>query len=246
MSDIATRRDIERALPRSNPLTWFRPGRTVRVNDKMQRGYEYGLEAPAGALKTPRTSYNGDFNPAVTPQQMLRRGVFEGKYLNDGVLEFPREWFQGRGGEGVNPRLSPEGPDPALNEFGVKSRKSLKYWIEKGWIPITRHSTARGALKRAGLSEDEAAAALEAAPDPDVRGWFQWYCRYWVGRRDPVLDPIQIARWRSFRRHAAQVEASYDRLRAKGKPVPRTREEKRGHRAVQRQGLLQWAYDPYV
>ena len=75
-------------------------------------------------------------------------------------------------------KLSPEKPNPKINYFGLKSRQSLFVWRQKGWI-------------------------LE----PDPRGWFQWYCRYYLGRRLPEIDNIQIKRWRSFRRHKAQTHA---------------------------------------
>ena len=111
-------------------------------------------------------------------------------------------------------RLSPERADPRLNAFGVKSRMSLQEWRRKGWI-------RRG--------------------DQDVRGWFQWYCRYWLGRRGPT-DAHQIARWHAFARHAGQITASYRRAGRR----PTTRAAMRRHRPRQRQALLQWAYDPYI
>jgi hypothetical protein len=196
------------ALLRENgharPLSWYRPKQKIHVADRMQTRYCYTLEvAPGRSL---------GFAPHLTPAQMLARGVFEGKYLNDCVLEFPREWF-----EGALSRLSPGAPNPGLNEFGVKSRKSLGYWRKKGWVPIV-------------------------PGDPDVRGWFQWYCRYWLGRRVPGLDEVQIKRWKAFRRHAGQIATSYRTMR----DPPRTKAEKRVHRPRQRQALLQWAYDPYV
>lgn len=198
--------DLAALLPEARPLAWFVPGRRVRAADRMQR-YSYTLaERPGRRL---------GFRPALSPGAILRLGVFEGKYLNDCILELPREWFAGALRAGA---LSPGGADPRLNAFGVKSRLSLGAWRRNGWLP--------------------------AAPgDPDVRGWFQWYCRYWLGRRLPGVDAVQIARWRSFARHRGQVLASY---RALGARRPRSRAEKRLHRPRQRQALLQWAYDPFV
>ena len=101
-------------------------------------------------------------------------------------------------------RLAEDKADCSLNYFGVRAGSSLKVWREKGWIH----------------------------PD-DPRGWFQWYCRYYSGRRMAEEDARQIARWKAFRRHAAQVSAACE----PGDPFCRPR---------QRQALLQWAYDSRV
>ncbi|UWP94849.1 hypothetical protein K3X48_11620 [Aliiroseovarius crassostreae] len=165
-------------------------GDEVHVNDKMQSGYSYRLEAPVGAEFAP------GFTPHHSPAEMLAMGVFEGKYLNDCRDEFPQTWFDGA-------KLS-DRPDETVNFFGVKSRQPLSVWREKGWI---------------------------FGPDP--RGWFQWYCRYYMGRRLPDTDAAQIKRWRAFARHAGQIRANCD----PGDVFCRPR---------QRQALLQWAYDPLI
>src|ERR1700722_1021162 len=98
-------------------------------------------------------------------------------------------------------RLSPSCRDCSLNYFGIAASQPLSVWREKGWI----HSD-------------------------DPRGWFQWYCRYYMGRRTPVEDARQIRRLKSFRRHIAQIKQHCD----PGDPFYRPR---------QRQALLHWAYD---
>jgi hypothetical protein len=201
---------------RGRPLVSFTKGLRVRGATAMalRRGYSYVLEESPGALPP-------EFQPDLAPAEMLALGVFEGKYLNDCVAEFPAEWFIAALAHG---RLSPEGPDAArCNFFGVASRQPLSAWKASGWAPSRFPPAAdhyRGLLSH-------------TVSNPDERGWFQWYCRYWMGRRIPELDAVQIRRWRAFRRHAGAVRANCQR----GDLSCRARE---------RQALLQWAYDPFI
>lgn len=159
----------------------------VIVCDKMQSGYSYELTSPIGKKFDPA------FKPELTPKQMLKMGIFGGKYLTDCQNEFPKDWF-------THAKLNSKKHDPKLNYFGINASQPLAIWEEKGWIH----------------------------PD-DPRGWFQWYCRYYMGRRHED-DLRQIKRWKAMQRHIAQI---------------------RKHcfigdcncRKKQRQALLHWAYD---
>lgn len=99
-----------------------------------------------------------------------------------------------------NAILRPDGADPNINYFGVSASQPLSVWRKKGWVW-----------------------------DNDPRGWFQWYCRYYLGRRCDD-DERQIKRWRAMRRHVAQVEKNCEKYELDCRPK-------------QRQALLQWAYD---
>lgn len=90
--------------------------------------------------------------------------------------------------------------DPRINLFGVNASQPLSVWRKKGWI----HKD-------------------------DPRGWFQWYCRYYLGRRGPD-DERQIKRWAAISRHSAQIRKH-------------CRVGDLSCRAKQRQAVLHWAYD---
>ena len=93
------------------------------------------------------------------------------------------------------------GHSAELNYFRIDASQPLKVWKEKGWI-------YKG----------------------DPRGWFQWYCRYYMGRRIPQEDKKQIGRWNSFRRHLGAVKNN-------------CRKGDKTCRPKQKQALLHWAYD---
>lgn len=162
--------------------------KTVHVNDKMQSGYTYELVSSMGQNFAP------GFNPQLTPVEMLRLGVFGGKYMTDCREEFPKSWFE-------HAKLSPQKRNPSLNWFGINASQPLSIWRKKGWIH----------------------------PD-DPRGWFQWYCRYYMGRRMPEEDARQIKRWKQINRHVIQLKSNCD-------------EGDLSCRRRQRQALLHWAYD---
>jgi len=104
----------------------------------------------------------------------------------------------------VNAKFAPEGTKKhiaKINYFGVNASQKLSVWVAKGWIY-----------------------------KDDPRGWFQWYCRYYMGRRIPEEDERQIKRWKAIRRHIVQVRnncRAYDEF----------------CRPRQRQAILHWAYD---
>jgi hypothetical protein len=140
-----------------------------------------------------------DFKPELTPKQMLELGVFGGLYLADCLKEFPKEWFKKAKIAYADVKID-KNHDKALNFFGVNASQPLEVWEKKGWVH-----------------------------PQDPRGWFQWYCRYFMGRRTED-DARQIKRWKAIGRHIAQVKKNCH-------PG-----DFNCHRK-QRQALLHWAVD---
>lgn len=101
----------------------------------------------------------------------------------------------------LNAKLSLKSKDSNLNLFKVNASLPLKDWVKNGWI----------------FNEDP-------------RGWFQWYCRYYMGRRIEEEDLRQIKRWKSIRRHIGAIQKN-------------CKEKDLNCRVKQRQALLHWAYD---
>ena len=102
-------------------------------------------------------------------------------------------------------KLSNDGFNEKLNYFEIRSGQTRSVWKKKGWI----------------------------TPE-DPLGWFQWYCRYFLGRRIHGVDEFQIKRWKAFGpRHIGGITSNCE----KGDIFCRPR---------QRQALLQWSYDPFI
>jgi len=97
-------------------------------------------------------------------------------------------------------RLCPAKHDADLNCFKINASQPLSVWRANGWI---YHE--------------------------DPRGWFQWFCRYYMGRRC-ADDQRQVRRWRAIRRHLVQLQRNCERYDM-------------SCRRRQRQALLHWAYD---
>jgi hypothetical protein len=223
---MAKLQKLKNNIINSNNISWYKPGKKVTTRDAMASysSYTYELTARYGR------DFRSDFKPEYTPAEMLSAGVFEGKYLNDMWYEFPREWYSNA--IKLN-KLSPDIANPTINKFGIKSRKNIDYWINAGWIPITQSHNVNNVVKKLLAKQPEEYKTLSNfsirdTTDFDIRGWFLWYCRYYLGRRQPIIDDIQINRWKSFARHKSQYMLHCDGVKK--------------CRLRQAQALLQWAY----
>ncbi|KAI1749187.1 hypothetical protein F4782DRAFT_313374 [Xylaria castorea] len=116
------------------------------------------------------------FTPNKSPEAIIREGSFGGsywrplysRYLRTTVSDDWRELPESwTDGLSVERYLTSDTYDPEVNKYGVACGQSIEEWEAAGWI----------------------------VHEYDVRGWFQWYCRFWLGRRCED-DERQISRWR--------------------------------------------------
>ncbi|UZJ55233.1 hypothetical protein CBS101457_004553 [Exobasidium rhododendri] len=119
---------------------------------------------------------NRHFMPNVTPEEMIRGGIFGGTSFRpyysyvlgqqlssqQDMSEFPSQWFKGLD---KGTKLTSSTYDPAVNRYCVKAGQTLEEWEKAGWIRRQ-----------------------------DPRGWWQWYFRFYLGRRSSD-DPRQIGRF---------------------------------------------------
>lgn len=116
------------------------------------------------------------FTPNKSPQEMLQEGCFGGSYfrplysrqLGTTITDDYLELPSSWiSGLDVDRFLISPSYDAEINKYKVSSGQTIEEWEANGWINHTY----------------------------DVRGWFQWYCRFYMGRRCDD-DERQISRWR--------------------------------------------------
>lgn len=113
-----------------------------------------------------------EFNPILSPREIIEAGAFGGCYFGLPIEEYTNFEYQEMfdalfAGLDSNLYLG-EKYSPKLNRFKIRSGMDYDYWKEMGW-----------------MNED------------DPYGWFEWYCKYYIGRRHPD-DARQIRRWQDF------------------------------------------------
>ena len=111
------------------------------------------------------------FGENKSPVEVISEGAFGGTYFRDIYSSVNGKWYRNSWKEfefleDMDKKLHVSSYyDVKVNKYGVKVGTSLRFWENKGWINSI-----------------------------DPYGWFQWYCRYWLGRRSND-DARQMKRW---------------------------------------------------
>ena len=116
------------------------------------------------------------FIPNVTPKDVIRMGSFGGTYFRPIYSSITKRNYTSKDviseypktwfkGLDIEKMVTSEKYDKKVNKYGVKCGSSLEVWEENNWIN-----------------------------EEDPYGWFQWYCRFYRGRRSDD-DERQIKRW---------------------------------------------------
>lgn len=159
-----------------------------------------------------------EFQPNLTPKQVFKLGAFGGTYFRPIKSGITKKSYASAhkefpkswfSGLDVDEEVMSERCDKSINAYGVTSGTSLKYWESKGWIK-----------------------------SQDPYGWFQWYCRFYQGRRTND-DERQIDRWLG-------IAGSNGRFRKR--LINECKKKKKKYNdydvsPVIRQLLLQWGYE---
>ena len=146
-----------------------------------------------------------DFKPNISPVEIIKKGAFGGTYFRDiysGVNDrfYKNCWKEFKELENIDKKYyASDFYDVSVNKYGVKCGTSLRFWENKGWINKI-----------------------------DPYGWFQWYFRYWKGRRSKD-GQRQIGRWK---RIVGRFKGILVRLIKNGKDSSKIR-----------QILLHWGYE---
>ena len=167
------------------------------------------------------------FTPNKSPEEMLREGCFGGSYFRPLhsrhlgiVVENDYLELPPPWIEGLNVQrfLTSATYDSEVNKYKVKCGQSIEEWEAAGWINH-RH---------------------------DVRGWFQWYCRFFMGRRCED-DERQVGRWRKCAGETGRWRrALLKRYKAMGvrEVFDDGEDESQGDVSpVMHQTCFQWAYE---
>ena len=152
-----------------------------------------------------------DFTPNLSPKEIIRLGSFGGTYFYDegGRIDINYKEFPSNWFEGLEESfyLSKK-YNRKINFFKIKSGLSQEEWEEKGWIN-----------------------------KQDPRGWFQWYCRYYMGRRTDD-DERQIKRWNNFCGEKGRWRNYiYSKINKRGTSI-----DDISFSLAVRQSLLHWGY----
>lgn len=116
-----------------------------------------------------------DFRPNLTPDEVLGAGAFGGGYFRSIYSRTCGRSFGAKVHEELPPSwfkdldvskyVTSAVYTVQVNRYAVNSGNSLDFWENKGWMR-----------------------------KQDPYGWFQWYCRFFLGRRTED-DARQVARW---------------------------------------------------
>ncbi|GAA99042.1 uncharacterized protein L969DRAFT_606417 [Mixia osmundae IAM 14324] len=162
------------------------------------------------------------FHPNLSPEEVLRRGAFGGSYfrpIESKKLgkEFHDDWsdLPRSWFEGLEHQKYLTNPEYDVEVCCFKSKVGQTYeaWEDQGWIKY----------------------------EHDVRGWFQWYCRFFLGRRCED-DERQMSRWKGIASKSGRfrntllnkyVNQGYNDIDPEHEPIS----------PGIRQTLLHWAFD---
>ncbi|GAA5891447.1 hypothetical protein JCM6882_004474 [Rhodosporidiobolus microsporus] len=208
-----------------------------RIGERFSPGdgqLDYALTAPLPSRDPLTREFTfedfPDFKPNMSPEEILRQGSFDGGYfravrskksgreLHEDWTDLPSEWYDGLDTSMYLTRpelVSPADIATSVNKWQAKMGQGYEEWEKAGWI-VAEH---------------------------DARGWFQWYARFFLGRRCPD-DDRQVGRWS---RVAGEQSGRWRRILLEKYRKARVSfvepEEEKVSRGI-RQTLNHWAYDP--